>query len=125
MAKIIYKGVIDPCDIQVLGVKFRKWHKNEVRDIEEKYAEKLVHVDGFSRVDNENIEKKSHKKELEATAEEIVSDINIDKSNVIDLDTATKAEMIDFCKRFGIEVYSEMKKDDIKKLIEDLINQKR
>lgn len=124
MVKIRYNGIYDPCEIKVLGNRFKNWHCNEVRDISEKYAKILADVDGFSLVkttDNKK-PKKSQKQEPERTEEKIVSDIEVNKEDVIDLDTATKDEMLDYTVRHGIEADYWLNKDDIKKLIEDYIN---
>lgn len=40
--KILYNGELSPCNISVNGILFKRWAKNEIRDIADDLAIKLV-----------------------------------------------------------------------------------
>ena len=62
MVKIIYQGDLSPCSIKVYGATFKNWKTNEVRNIGEHEAEKLV---------RDNINFKVYKETAVETKEEI------------------------------------------------------
>jgi len=122
MVKVKYDGIYNPCEIKVLGNRFKNWYRGEVRNISEQFAAILNDVNGFTIVEMP-IDKKSHKKQPVKTVEKVVSNVEIDNENdIIDLDTATKDEMLDYTARHGIEVDYWRTKDEIRKLIENYID---
>lgn len=75
MVKIKYNGDISPCNVTVYDTMFRNWKRDEIRELDEYSAEKLLKDNkNFARVD-------SNVKESKQNVSAIKPSVNLDLNN--------------------------------------------